>query len=256
MEPAPADALQEEKHQLLAQRNKKADPADYLLVRILRHVDYELRRDTLLVERGCTVRELARRTLSLVRRAAQDKDKRSLAEVFLTLDADGCQAPGRLDGAVGDLLVDGQPLHLTYYRYENMCWGYSSFSLEADRCGLCDQPLGRQRFMTIATPFEHIVACAGCLAHLDTATEKRPGWLCCNRCGSPDAVLDIYKGTPVYLYGRCRAKCNPPKHRECSYCGLPLRKRRLCSRCKDRGYCSTTCQRKDWPEHKPLCRPA
>eukprot|EP00897_Mesotaenium_endlicherianum_P003798 jgi/Mesen1/3446/ME000194S02593 len=41
----------------------------------------------------------------------------------------------------------------------------------------------------------------------------------------------------------------------CVSCGATGDSVRRCSRCKGRGYCSKACQKLDWPQHKPHCRP-
>jgi hypothetical protein len=44
----------------------------------------------------------------------------------------------------------------------------------------------------------------------------------------------------------------PP--RGCSSCKQPVKKQANCGACKSIIYCSTNCQKKDWPKHKELCK--
>ena len=39
----------------------------------------------------------------------------------------------------------------------------------------------------------------------------------------------------------------------CAFCAALMKKRLICSRCKDVAYCSRTCQKKDWANHKAKC---
>lgn len=43
------------------------------------------------------------------------------------------------------------------------------------------------------------------------------------------------------------------KREECRYCHLDQAMER-CSACKVAHYCTVECQRKDWPEHKKICK--
>lgn len=41
----------------------------------------------------------------------------------------------------------------------------------------------------------------------------------------------------------------------CSFCGKTMISRQTCSRCRLNQYCNATCQKQDWPKHKPQCKP-
>ena len=43
---------------------------------------------------------------------------------------------------------------------------------------------------------------------------------------------------------------------KCGYCSIVGVKLSLCSRCHSISYCDTVCQRKNWPDHKSLCKKA
>ena len=56
-----------------------------------------------------------------------------------------------------------------------------------------------------------------------------------------------------------RAATQDPGAPACLFCCEPASQRsrlKRCGRCKSAQYCSTTCQREDWAEHKPECREA
>lgn len=42
--------------------------------------------------------------------------------------------------------------------------------------------------------------------------------------------------------------------RGCVNCGVQATKLRQCGACKLVGYCSTECQKADWPSHKEFCK--
>lgn len=45
------------------------------------------------------------------------------------------------------------------------------------------------------------------------------------------------------------------RDRMCTVCHKTEKGMQLCGRCRIVYYCSTKCQKQDWPKHKPFCKP-
>ncbi|GAQ78269.1 hypothetical protein KFL_000100350 [Klebsormidium nitens] len=61
----------------------------------------------------------------------------------------------------------------------------------------------------------------------------------------------IYNGTNQAAAQEAMIAEHPGER--CSSCSILLHDVKRCSRCHTRTYCSVTCQKKDWPEHKKSC---
>ena len=76
------------------------------------------------------------------------------------------------------------------------------------------------------------------------------------RHGAATRVRDIRGRTPLDAAARggiqAALLAEAARNKRCAVCGAGG-KLKTCSRCKDMSYCSASCQRVHWPEHRSSC---
>lgn len=73
--------------------------------------------------------------------------------------------------------------------------------------------------------------------------------------GFLDSVTNA-RDTDMVVAGPAGRPPPPRQDKPCGGCGVKLADARLCSACKQIGYCSQACQKKHWPTHKAACKAA
>ncbi|KAI1792811.1 hypothetical protein LXA43DRAFT_317266 [Ganoderma leucocontextum] len=74
------------------------------------------------------------------------------------------------------------------------------------------------------------------------------------RLGGMDDDVSELINAPLPAFSFASVTANRVRLDQCSWCKNSTVSLKKCSRCKEARYCSTTCQKADWPRHKVPCR--
>lgn len=191
----------------------------------------------------------------LQRRQLNVVETSKLPIVFYTWDSEGEKAVGKLSALVKDVLKDGDIIFQSWLRFPFQQWEKISGKIFLTYCKTCQISIKNQDIFILIEYESKTCYCEKCFQEV----LKRKDLQCCN-CGEKDCLLipdqETGKHNIQEYTAKCRIKCvrRTIILRECSHCGLPLKKVNYCGRCKRRMYCGTDCQKKDWPTHKVTCQ--
>lgn len=89
---------------------------------------------------------------------------------------------------------------------------------------------------------------------------------CRKKCQTEKHFLSVlYRKQAWCLMTTCSEKCRQRMKKllklnteigvqyQCSFCHINMPKMSVCAKCKRVAYCSITCQKNDWKQHKSLC---
>lgn len=195
-----------------------------------------------LCERTDTVEILHNKVL----KAAKQRFKRRGAykgEIFLTRDELGTQSLDRKNDFLGDVLQDGQVIHIGHFIQDNNCVVVQAYcALHETNCHTCNAPRKEEGFFPAQSGPLTFILCTQCIVHsfhhhtspfFGESNDRTRSFVCID-CLSNGAAL-----SKEGKFFRAKCEINCPKDYPkvaCFECGLPMNEIKTLQKCSN---CST-----------------
>ena len=168
---------------------------------VLRYPDGE-ELESLRIERSKTFRHLAGLASRHYNRNMNQLGKFFFQGMFLTLDPEGKQAPGKFDAPIGDQLSDGQVLFASYLKICGSLQRNPS-PVEGPDCFACGRQGAETKFATTLTAMRMFVLCPECREELGETGHVKGKRLRCCFCAAQNALQ--LTGFRDFFLAHCRS---------------------------------------------------